>query len=230
MHRLTDELLRAYSDAALRNAAELLVEATLLRDHNHNARAYFLAVSCIEEVGKALQAHDSQHRNLTDPAVCTRLIAGLENHAHKLNYALSMWALNSSDPRSGLLAAIDLVIQLKHGRAPSIYSDLRSNPDRAQTPNEVVRSKAAQDCVRLATECIAYAQGHLLEKLPAKFTREQDKMFTMKSGKFQDMLKREDFWWFYIDRMGKGQKDLADAVVDYERDHIATGKPFGCET
>jgi AbiV family abortive infection protein len=224
--KLTEQLLRDYSGAALRNAEELLAEATLLRDHDHNARAYFLSVSCIEEVGKALQAHDSQNRNLADPALCARLITGLENHAHKINYALSMWALNSSDPRGGLRVAIDLVIQLKYGREPSMYCDLRSDPDRAQTPKDVVRAKAAQDCVRLATNCLAFAKRHLLEKLPAKFTPEQDRMFTMKSGKFQEMLKREDFWWFYIARMENGQNDLAEAVLTYERNHLATSKAF----
>ncbi len=38
---LTASLLQSYSEAALHNADELLVEALLLRDHNHMARAYF---------------------------------------------------------------------------------------------------------------------------------------------------------------------------------------------
>jgi hypothetical protein len=49
----------------------------------------------------------------------------------------------------------------------------------------------------------------------------------MKSAKFQNMLNQEDFWWFFIWRMETGQQDLAEAVIAYERDHIATGKPFG---
>ena len=70
---LTATLLLSYSEAALRNADELLSEASLLRDHDHMARAYFLAVACIEEAGKALLAFDAQNRNLSDPAVCTKL-------------------------------------------------------------------------------------------------------------------------------------------------------------
>ena len=70
---LTPALLRAYSAAALQNASELLEEALLLRDNGHMARAYFLAVACIEETGKALQAFDAQNRNMSDPAVCTKL-------------------------------------------------------------------------------------------------------------------------------------------------------------
>ena len=48
----------------------------------------------------------------------------------------------------------------------------------------------------------------------------------MKSNKLQEMLKIEDFWWYYISRMEAGQQDLAEAVLGYERDHIKTGTPF----
>ena len=122
--KLTAELLDAYSKAALSNAEELLKEASLLRDHDHMARAYFLAVSSIEEAGKALLAFEGQHRNLSDPAVCTRLVAGLKNHTQKINYALSMWALNGSDPRGDLQVALDLIGQLGRGRESSMYSEI----------------------------------------------------------------------------------------------------------
>ena len=224
--KMTAELLRSYSEAALHNADELLVEASLLRDHDHMARTYFLAVACIEEAGKALQAFDAQNRNLTDPGVCTKLKAGMESHAQKINYALSMWALSSPDPSDALKVALDLIFHLKRGREPSMYSDLRTDPDRVQTPREVVRANAARDCVRLAENCLAYAHRHVSEKTPSKFTSAQDRLFTMKSAKFQEMLKTEDFWWYFISRMEAGQKDIAEAVFDYERDHIKTGTRF----
>ena len=223
---LTADLLDKYSKAALSNAEELLKEASLLLDHNHMARAYFLAVSCIEEAGKALQAFDGQHRNLSDPAVCNRLVAGLENHGQKINYALSIWALNGSDPRGALRVALDLIGQLKRGREPSMYSDLRTEPNRAQTPREIIRTEAARDCVKLAEHCLAYTHRNLHEKTPAKSTSAQDRLFTMKSAKFQDMLNREDFWWYFIGRIESGNQDLAEAVFSYERDHIKTERPF----
>ena len=71
--KLTTTLLRFYSEAALRNAEELLTEASLLCHHDHMARAYFLAVACVEEAGKALLAFDAQNRNLSDPVVSTKL-------------------------------------------------------------------------------------------------------------------------------------------------------------
>ncbi len=60
--KMTAEFLRSYSEAALRNADELRVEASLLRDHDHMARAYFLAVACIEEAGEASFGFDAQNR------------------------------------------------------------------------------------------------------------------------------------------------------------------------
>jgi len=223
---MTRELLGAYCEAALSNADELLVEASLLKDNGHNARAYFLAVACIEEAGKALFAFDAQNRNLSAPDVCAKLKANMENHASKITYALCSWAMSGSEPRKALQAALDLMIDLKHGREPSMYSDLRSDPDRAQTPREVVRATTARDCVRLAEHFLAYAHRHVREKTPFKITTAQDRLFTMKSAKFQEMLNTEEFWWYYISRMEAGLQDIAEAVIGYERDHIKTGRPF----
>lgn len=224
--KMTAALLHSYSEAALRNADELLAEASLLRDHGHMARAYFLAVACVEEVGKALLAFDAQHRNLSDPAVCTKLKRSMESHEMKINYALSIWAFSSPDQCEALKVALDLMGHVKHGREPSMYSDLRTDPDRVQTPSEIVRESAARDCVRLAEDCLAYSHRHVIEKTPAKFTTAQDRLFTMKPDKFQALLKTEDFWRYYISRMEAGQQDLAEAVLGYERDHFKAGTKF----
>ena len=223
---LTKTLLKSYCEAALGNANELLAEASLLRDHNHMARAYFLAVACIEESGKALLAFEAQNRNLTDPAVCTKLKKSMEDHGLKINFALSMWAMNSPDKRKSMTMALDLIYNLKHGREPAMYCDLRTSPDRVQAPSEIVRVSAARDCVRLAGNCLIYAHRHVTEKTPTEFTSAQNQMFTMKSAKFQAILKEENFWWYYISRMEAGRLDIAEAVVGYERDHIKTGTPF----
>ncbi len=224
--KLTTALLQLYSEAALRNADDLLAEASLLRDHGHMARTYFLAVTCIEEAGKALLAFDAQNRNLSDPAVCTKLKKSMESHGNKINYALGIWASNSSDQRKALKKALDLIAHVKFGREPSMYCDLSTALDRVQMPRAVVRESAAQDCVRLAGNCLAYAHRHVIEKTPAKFTTAQDRLFTMKSAKFQELLKTEDFWYYYISLMEAGQQDIAEAVLGYERDHIKTGMPF----
>jgi len=224
--KLTTSLLHSYSEAALRNADELLNESLLLLDHDHMARSYFLAVCCIEETGKALLAFDSQHRNLTDPAVCKKLKMMMESHGQKINYGLGIWAFSGPDPREALKAALDLIFHVKNGREPSMYSDLRTDPDRVQTPREIVRATAARDCVRLAENCLARAHRHVSEKSPANFTTAHDRLLTMKPVKLQEILSAEDFWWYYISRMEAGQQDLAEAVLEYERNHTKTGTPF----
>lgn len=224
--KMTAELLRFYSEAALDNAHELLLEASLLHDHGHTARAYFLAVASIEETGKALIAFDSQSRNLSDPAVCTKLKIIMETHASKITYLLGIWASGSPNPREGLKVALDLIPDLKHGREPSMYTELRDNPDRVQTPREVVRTSAARDCIKLAENSLDYANRHVRATTPSKFTNAQDRLFTMKSSSFQAMLNIEDFWRYYISRMEAGQEDIAEAVIEYERHHIKTGTPF----
>ena len=95
-----------------------------------------------------------------------------------------------------------------------------------QEPNKVVRAYAAKDCVRLAENCLSNAHSHVIVKTPFKYTSAHDRLFTMKSAKFQEMLKTEDFWWYYISRMEAGQHDIAEAVFEYEQDHIKTGTPF----
>ncbi|WP_339816552.1 AbiV family abortive infection protein [uncultured Paracoccus sp.] len=223
---MTKLLLQHYSEAALRNADDLIAEATLLRDHDHMARAYFLAVACIEEAGKALLAFDSQNRDLSDPAVCTKLKRSMENHGDKINYALTRWAISDPSRRDAVKTAADIIGHIKRGREPSMYSDLRTAPDRVQTPREVVRDVVARDCVDLAQGCLRYARRHVIENIPATFTKTQDRLFTMKLAKLDQFLKKEDFYFFYLSRMEAGQMDIAEAVFKYEQDHMMTGIPF----
>lgn len=112
------------------------------------ARAYLLAVACIEEAGKSLLAFVSQNRYFYDPAVCTKLKKSMESHGDTINFALSIWDLSSSDPRDSMTVASKITIHVKQGREPSMYSDLRADPDRVQTPREVVHDSATRDCVR----------------------------------------------------------------------------------
>jgi AbiV family abortive infection protein len=220
------DLLRTYSAAALQNAGELLAEATLLRDHGHWARAYFLAIATIEEAGKALQAFDAQKRNLSDPAVVTKLNIGMTKHAQKINYALFAWAAASDDVREAIEVALPLVSQLKHGREPSMYCELRTEPDRAQRPSEIVRESAARDCVRLARDCVANANRHVKEQEPPEITHALDKIFTMKSAYFREILSSKEFWFYYVARVESGDKGLAEAVCGYEKDHVRSGESF----
>ena len=95
-----------------------------------------------------------------------------------------------------------------------------------QMPRDVIRTNAARDCVRVAANSLANAHLHVSEKVPSKVTPAQDRMFTMKSGKFQKMLSTEDFWWYYISRMEAGHLDIATTVLGYEQDYVKTGMLF----
>lgn len=226
--KMTEDVLRAFSVVALSNAGELLDEATLLRDHGHSARAYFLAIASIEETGKALLAFNSQQRCLLDPAIRSRLKVAMESHSVKISYALTQWALASAYPNEALRTAFELAVSLKHGREPSMYSDLLNDPDQVQLPREVISVDASRDCVRLARDCLAYAQYHVREKTPKKFTTAENKLLTMKPNTFRHILISEDldFWWYYLTLTEAGFQDFSEAVIQYERDYLDLGIKF----
>ena len=48
----------------------------------------------------------------------------------------------------------------------------------------------------------------------------------MKAGQFQKIASTEDFWWYYIAQMELGKKDLAEAIVSYQENHIKPGLLF----
>ena len=110
-YQLTPELLQQYRDAALANAQELLDEATLLLQYGHHARAYFLAVVSIEEVGKAVQAFDGMGRNLKDSAVAMRLKLQFDDHQQKISSAFHPWLLEHQGV-SSLPKVLDEILDL----------------------------------------------------------------------------------------------------------------------
>jgi AbiV family abortive infection protein len=93
---LTPELLLQFRDAALANADDLIIEAGTLSQSAHHARAYFLAVAAIEEIGKAVQAAQGLARNLSDAAVRTKLQIQFEAHYNKATSAFIPWMLTES--------------------------------------------------------------------------------------------------------------------------------------
>ncbi len=224
--RLTPGLLRDYSLAALANASELLTEATLLRQHGHFARAYFLAVASIEETGKAFLAFDGQGRKLSDSAVTSKLKRSMEDHRLKITSAFVPWLIASPNVRNSVMPAVNLMIDLKHGREPSMYTDISADFFSVQVPSAVVRETAAFDCVRLARDCFFHTQRHITEKTPESRTEAQDRLFAMKTPQFQKIASAEDFWWYYVAQVESGNKDFAAAVVSYQEQYTKTGSLF----
>lgn len=224
--RYTPQLLNAYCMAALQNATELLAEASLLLEHKHYARAYFLGVASIEEAGKAFLAFESQNRNLTDPAVSVKLRDGFSDHSQKINSGFHAWIVAHPNLREVLPVAIDLIMQLKHGREPTMYADVDPQTSRIIVPASVTRPVAAEDCVRLATQCLAYTRDHVSSRQPATPTRTQDQLFSMRSTHFRAMLNTPDFWWFYIAEMEAGRGDLSVVAVKYRNEFVLKNRLF----
>lgn len=224
--RYTIELLREYSAAALENASELLEEASELLATGHRARAYFLAVAGIEEIGKAVLAFDGQGRNLRDSAVTAKLRRAMEDHSQKITAAFNPVFLSSPDLRQSLMPLVDLMIHVKRGREPSMYTDISYETRMIQRPTSVVRDVAARDCVRLAGDCLAAAQRHVAEKTPRIASAADDAFFAMKTDQMHKIMNTEGFWWYYIAQLHSGIQDFSAAVVTYQREYAAKGRTY----
>ena len=185
-----------------------------------------MAVASIEETGKALQAFDAQGRNLGNSAVTAKLRRAMEDHSQKITAAFTEMLLANSNLRDALMPAVDLMIHLKRGREPSMYTDIRYESSAVQSPATMVREAAANDCIRLARDCLAHARRHIAEKKPEARSQTEDQLFAMKSGQFQKLANTEGFWWYYVAQLEAGKRDFGAAVVEYQRDFLSKGITF----
>jgi AbiV family abortive infection protein len=225
-YQLTGELLREYRDAALVNAQALLEEAALLLAHGHHARAYFLAASCIEEAGKAVQAFEGLGRNLGDAAVMQRLKLQFEDHSQKVTAAFSPWLQATPNLREQIMDFVRTMVDLKFGREASMYTDIHAEKVIVTTPQKQVRGKTATDCVRLAGTVLSYARPYAQQAQPKQTTRVQDAFFALRPAVFQKMANTADFWHFYIGQMERGNMALEAAVTEYNTLYLSQGKLF----
>ncbi len=224
--RYSTELLSEYSIAALDNAKELIEEAILLFENGHLARSYFIAVAAIEEIGKSFLSFDAQGRNLKDSAVTAKIRNSLESHSKKINAAFHASVLSHGDLRSELEGIIDLMIQIKHGREPSMYTDINYINQKVYLPKNVIREVAAKDCIRLAQHCLYKTEGHVQEKQPPNKSSDEDAFYCMKDSRVSELFNNEDFWWFYISNMESGENDISASIVRYQREYLSKGKLF----
>jgi AbiV family abortive infection protein len=224
---LTPELLSQYRDAALANAESLLQEADLLLENGHQARAYFLAVSCIEEVGKAVQAYEALGKNLKDSAIQQRLKLLFEDHSQKITYAFMPW-LNATkkDLRDRVMEFTEIMVDIQFGREAAMYTDINADRAAVITPEMQVRQKAAIDCTRLARAVLKHARPYAEQAQPKIATREQDALFAMKPSQYQKIVKSVDFWWYHISRIEQGQQAFDANVVEYNRKYFARSVLF----
>lgn len=227
--RYSNERLEKYSVAALENAKELIKEGGLLLSNGHLARAYFIGVAAIEEIGKSFIAFEAQGRNLNDSAVTTKIRKSIENHSCKINAAFHASILSHGNLRNELQGIIDLMITLKYGREPSMYSDIDYESGEIKKPKEVVCELAAKDCIRLAQHCYYKTKEHLQTNKPTQKTKYEDDFYGMNPKKITELFDSEDFWWFYIANIEAKEYDLSKSVVIYQHEYLSKGRKFKVE-
>jgi AbiV family abortive infection protein len=231
-YQLTRELLQQYRDAALANAKALLEEATLLLRYGHHARAYFLAVATIEEIGKAVQAFDGMGRNLKDSAVAKRLQVRFDDHAEKIRSAFLPWLLwlqGSSSLPKALDKIIGLILNIQHGREPSMYTDIDAEGPSVITPSTSVRKVAAEDSVRLARDVLAHARPYVTQAHPKVTTRAQDALFALRSAVWLKMVNTKDFWEYWLSRNQAEVTTIDTVAIQYHKDYFSKGLQFKAE-
>jgi AbiV family abortive infection protein len=225
-YELTHDLLRQYRDAAIANAEALLSEAELLLAHRHLARAYFLAVSSIEEIGKSVQAFEGLGKNLRDPAIQQRLKLLFEDHSQKVTYAFMPLLKSVDNLRERVMDFTDIMVAIKFGREAAMYTDINAERIAVISPNMQVCQRAASDCIQLARVVISHARPYALQDQPKTATKAHDALFSMKPSLYNKIMNSEDFWWYYISKVEQGQSAFDANVVEYSRTFLANGKNF----
>lgn len=223
---LTKDVLQQYSEAAVLNAGELVAEASLLKEHGHLARAYFLAVAAIEEMGKAVQAFDAQGRNLTNSAVTARIKERFNDHSSKITTAFVPWmiALPMNETiQQSLELLVEMSISLKDGREPSMYTDIRPGTGEIAIPSKRIRHIAGVDCVRLAIDCLKYVEVHI-KGAPRKTSREEDEFFLMKSSQIEKVTSDNRFGAFLLSLEKTLMLNMTYAIPTFYKKYLSKGK------
>jgi AbiV family abortive infection protein len=225
-YQLTSALLRAFRKAAVENARELQYEASLLLRHNHFSRAYFLAMTAIEEIGKSVQAFDALGRNVTDPAVSTRVKLNFDDYAKKMSASVFPWLLFEPDRRHEVMSFIDSLIESKRNIEPSLQMAIDPQSAKVMVPSAIVRPAAAQKCVQMAQTIFAHAAPHVMESPPKIRTKVEDEFFAMKPQVLVTLTNNADFWQYYISCMKTGDAAFEAAISEYSRKYYAKNVKF----
>lgn len=225
-YQLTSALLRAFRKAAVDNARELQYEAALLLQYNHFSRAYFLAVTSIEEVGKSMQAFDALGRNVRDPAISTRVKLNFDDYAKKMTAAVFPWLLLEPERREDVMAFIEGLIEAKRTSNPALHMGIDLQSAKVIIPSQLIRPAAARNCVRMAQTIFAFAAPHVLESPPKIRTKVEDEFFAMKPQVLVSLTDSADFWQYYISCMKTGDSAFEAAISEYSRKYYAKNVKF----
>jgi AbiV family abortive infection protein len=224
--RFTEQILKDLSTVSLENAEQLIKEAKLLLSQGFLPRAYFLSVAAIEEIGKAYLCFESSVRNLNDSAITSKIIKSIENHSTKINAAFHTSILTSTDPRGAMQTAVDLMVALKNGREPSMYTDINYIDSKIYVPNSVIRDIAARDSVRLSEHCFSSTLNYIKNSDPTKKSKVDDAVFGLKSKTFSKIMENEDFWWYLIDCQENSKLNHNEIILKYDSEYFSKNKLF----
>ncbi|MBB4128360.1 AbiV family abortive infection protein [Xanthomonas translucens] len=216
MRELRKQTLLKLSAASLDNATALVDEAETLLSAEHFARAYFLAVAAIEEIGKSALAFGAAGRNLADRQVLKRTWNNLLDHKSKIIAAFgpSLNLTERDNMKEALETSLELMGSLRSGREPSMYTGVLADGS-IQNPKDLVRPVAAGDAVRLARHCLARAKQHHKSDEPAATSSASDFFYTLTSSKIQEIMGQEDFSPFYLERIKGGNVSLEEAIYAF---------------
>ena len=216
MRKLSKQTLLKLSAAALGNAVALVSEAEALLASEHFARAYFLAVASVEEVGKSALAFNAAGRNLDDQQVVKKTWNNLLDHKSKIIAAFgpSLQLTQKDNLTEALETSLELMGDLRRGREPSMYTSILADGS-VQCPKEIVRPVAARDAVRLAQHCLARAQQHLPNKEPQATSVASDYFYTLSGTKIQEIMAQPEFSSFYMARIQGGDISLEGAIYAF---------------
>ena len=198
-YEITEELLKQYQEASLNNSQDLLSEASLLYDHGHHARAYFLACASIEETGKAYSAFSARGRNLSDPGIQVAVKSKFEDHSSKMIASMVCLARKTSFDADTISYLVDLSGHLLYGREKSMYVDALE--DGTITKPNAIRAKSAGDAIRLASDCLIATNHHLKQSEPDVSSAHADKFFSINPRKLQKMMSDKNFWEYFLFQM-----------------------------
>lgn len=212
---LTETLLSSYQNAALENAKELLEEARQLYLDGHNARAYFLATSSIEEAGKAYLAFSAKSRNLKDGGVCKKIKEKFENHFTKIIAAFIAWITNSTPSEETFKRVNDFVFGLISSREKSMYVDINDD-STLSIPSRITESEVASNCIFLATNCIRYTTTYVNNSSQQKTSSFDDKFFCLNQSKIDKILNSTSFLQYFISQLKKGDGDFKKAIITWK--------------
>jgi AbiV family abortive infection protein len=212
---LSVEFLREYSIAALSNAKMLYSEAKLLLERSYFARAYFLSIATIEEIGKAVIAFDAQGRKLTNTRVASKIRSQLASHPAKINASFLPWILSSDDPKRDALLAASLSLDLSQGREASIYVDVKPDGKSVQSPLKLVLENHAKSCALIIENTLPAAEEHISHGSPIIRTTADDLFLTLSVDELKYILSQEPFLKYFEEEIAKGHINFVEIIAKY---------------